>query len=129
MIPSLNANRNLRRAATAGFQDIIEVLDNSAWVYVARSGAASDPLLAELLSDRADTRAQFPSVRIFSVWQCREDGVLADAVSKLELPYVRYGQRQTQPATGRGWAHERLSHLGFPDGMEDSQRNLAPLAL
>ncbi len=128
-LEGLNANRNLRRAAAAGFQDILEVLDNAAWVYVARSGAASDPLLAELLTARASIRAEFPGVRVFSVWQCREDGVLADAVSKLELQYARYGPHQTQPATGRGWAHERLRHLGFPDGMADSQRDLPQQAL
>ena len=47
----MNANRNLRRAIGQGHLDIIEVLDNAAWVFVSRSGAA-----------RADAQARSPAV-------------------------------------------------------------------
>ena len=43
-LEGLNATRNLRRAIGRGYLDIIEVLDNSAFVSVSRRGRAKDPL-------------------------------------------------------------------------------------
>ena len=128
-LEGLNANRNLRRAAEAGYADIIEVLDNSAWVFVARSGASSDPALAELLSERAAIQADHKHISVYTVWQRRTQGQLADAVSKLELPYEAdsASRHESQPATGRDWAHRRLQESGFTAGMADSHRNLAAL--
>ena len=47
----MNANRNLRRALEQGSLDVIEVLDNAAWVFVSRSGAARVDVLHPLLTD------------------------------------------------------------------------------
>ena len=48
--------------------------------------------------------------RVYTVWQAREQGTLADAVSKLHLPYP------TADVTGRDWAHRRLQQLGYRSG-------------
>ena len=112
----LNANRNLRRAAVLGFVDVIEVLDNSSWVSVARSGVAKDDTLQALLADRRQIRADFPDLCVYSVWQPRERGVIADAVSKLNLPYAGAdipNLPEERPFTGSDWAHAALLEAGF----------------
>ena len=87
-LEGFNANRNLRRAAERGYRDVIEIIDNSAWVFNARSGASPDATLQRLLAERACLRSEFPDLRVFSVWQAREHDQLADALSKLVLEYT-----------------------------------------
>ena len=112
----MNANRNLRRALEQGSLDIIEVLDNAAWVFVSRSGAARADELHPLLTDRRQLLLRYPAARVYTVWQAREEGTLADAVSKLLLPYP------TADILGRDWAHHRLQRLGYSLGLQDSRR-------
>ena len=59
---------------------------------------------------------RYPAARVYTVWQAREEGTLADAVSKLLLPY------STADILGRDWAHHRLQRLGYPLGLQDSRR-------
>ena len=112
----MNANRNLHRAIGQGHLDIIEVLDNAAWVFVSRSGAARADALHPLLEERRLLLGNHPAVRVYTVWQPREAGTLADAISKLDLPYP------TPEVLGRDWAHDRLQTLGYPRGLQDSHR-------
>jgi len=112
----MNANRNLRRAIGQGHLDIIEVLDNAAWVFVSRSGAARADALHPLLEERRLLLEIHPTARVYTVWQAREAGTLADAISKLELPYP------TPEVLGRDWAHSRLQTLGYPMGLQDSRK-------
>ena len=124
-IEGLNANRNLLRAAEYGYTDIIEVLDNSSWVAVARSGRARDPVLQGLLQSRQDMRLSFPDVCVYSVWQPREKGTIADATSKLELQYEGAGLPslpRSRPITGRDWANAALLEAGFVDGLAPQHR-------
>ena len=119
-LEGLNANRNLRRAAEQGYSDVIEILDNSSWVAVARTGRASDPTLQALLADRQRIRAQFPDVCVYSLWQPREKGTIADAVSKLNLVYQGADLPNLpvlRPITGRDWAHAALLEAGFVGGL------------
>ena len=124
-LEGLNANTNLRRAAAAGFTDVIEVLDNSSWVSVARSGKANDDSLQGLLAERRRIRADYPHLCVYSVWQPREKGVIADAVSKLDLPYDGASLPSLpskRPVTGRDWADAALSEAGFEQGLEPAAR-------
>ena len=124
-IEGLNANRNLLRAAEYGYTDIIEVLDNSSWVAVARSGRARDSPLQGLLQSRQDIRSRFPDVCVYSVWQPREKGTIADATSKLELLYEGAGLpslSRSRPITGRDWANAALLEAGFVDGLAPRHR-------
>ena len=124
-IEGLNANRNLLRAAEYGYTDIIEVLDNSSWVAVARSGRARDPVLQGLLQSRQDMRLSVPDVCVYSVWQPREKGTIADATSKLELQYEGAGLPslpRSRPITGRDWANAALLEAGFVDGLAPQHR-------
>jgi hypothetical protein len=126
-LEGLNANNNLRRAAEAGFLDVIEVLDNSSWVSVARSGRAHDDSLQPLLAERRRIRADFPLLCVYSVWQPREKGVIADAVSKLTLLYDGAGLPNlptNQPITGNDWADAALINAGFPGGLDPTARIL-----
>lgn len=111
----MNANRNLRRALDQGYLDTIEILDNAAWVFVSRSGAARADALLPLLADRRQLLLRYPTACVYIFWQAREEGTLADAVSKLHLPYP------TADVTGRDWAHRRLQQLGYPGGLLDSR--------
>ena len=125
----LNANRNLQRAISAGFSDVIEVLDNQSWVFCARSGASSKPELQQLLAERRSILAEQEHVCVYTIWQPREHGWLADAISKLRLPYsepLPLSQQTTagvsgQPKclrSGEEWAREALTRLGFgPAGL------------
>jgi len=124
-LEGLNANRNLRRAADAGYNDIIEVLDNSSWVSVARSGVAKDDTLQTLLAERRQLRADFPDICVYSIWQPRERGVIADAVSKLHLPYNGAdipNLPNERPVTGKDWAHAALIEAGLVDGLDPASR-------
>ena len=124
----LNANRNLLRAARLGFLAVVEVLDNSAWVFLARSGASSNASLQGLLRDRAEILSSNPRIRVYPVWQSRDRGWLADAISKLPLPYpqpfpsslggTRTGAAlpagsQQSPLSGGEWAKQAMTRLGF----------------
>ena len=108
----------------AGFQDIVEVIDNSAWVFVARSGVSSKSELQELVAERRELLQSFPQAQTFPVWQAREHGWLADALSKSRLEYTEplptllreamsQGPDLAQHPRGRVWARHALSLLGF----------------
>lgn len=140
----LNANRNLMRAAALGYQDIVEILDNSAWVFLARSGASSNPSLQTLLQERADFLASEPSIRVFSIWQARERGWLADALSKFRLPYpeafpMSPGADDTErnspsrlaasTLSGEEWAREAMIRLGFAPTDLLTEQTRIPLAI
>ena len=63
----MNAKRNLRRAIGQGLLDIIEVLDNAAWGFVSRSGAARADALHPLLEERRLLLGNHPAVRVYTV--------------------------------------------------------------
>ena len=67
-LEGLTANRNLQRAIHADFLSIIEVIDNSAWVFIARSGATPDLQLQHLLHKRLQIIRASHDVRVYSVW-------------------------------------------------------------
>ena len=111
-LEGLNANQSLRTlvARFPGPLDVIEILDNASWVFVARSGRAADSTLQDLLNDRADIRREHPHLRVFSVWTARELGQLQDAVSKLDLPHPT----PTDSQSGHDWANHYLQSAGLP---------------
>ena len=110
-LEGLNATRNLDRAIAAGFKDIIEVLDNSAFVAVSRKGRAKDPSIQSLLATRHHTLSKNPQVVVYSLWYPREQGEWADALSKALLPYPT--QADAGSRTGLTWLNARLYDAGL----------------
>lgn len=124
-----NANANLQRALDLGFMDVIEVLDNSAWVFIARSGACRSAALSDLTTSRSQLLQQYDDARVYSVWQPREQGTLPDGISKLHLSYAAPPSSlagPTPPAgwTGRSWVDAELRARGHPAGLSDKDRLL-----
>jgi hypothetical protein len=122
-----NANTNLRRALALGYTDVVEVLDNAAWVFVARSGACRSAALAHQATERAAILAQHQNARIYSVWQPRERGTIPDGISKLDLPYQAPSTSQAglpPPGgwTGRSWVNAELQARGHATGLADAHR-------
>ena len=122
-----NANANLRRALELGYKDIIEVLDNSAWVFIARSGACHSEELTTEASERARLLTAHQDARVYSLWQPRERGTIPDGISKLDLAYTAPGTSQAGPApatgwTGRSWVDAELKARGHSTGLTDENR-------
>jgi hypothetical protein len=69
----------------AGF-DIVEVLDNKSAVQTLRRLGCRSTSLEDQLRYRLDILADLPvDTRVFTVWSCREDGTLADMLSKDDM--------------------------------------------
>ena len=62
---------------------------------------------------------------VYSIGQPRERGVIADAVSKLHLPYNGAdipNLPNERPVTGKDWAHAALIEAGLVDGLDPASR-------
>jgi hypothetical protein len=86
-LETANANASLEYAVVHfPGHIIVEVLDSQSSVHILRRLACSAPGLRPLLEHRSDILHLLDAQqRVLTVWTCREDGTLADQVSKHEL--------------------------------------------
>jgi len=102
---------------THGAVDILECLDNEAAVTVLTSSVTRMPELQHWVRQRMEFLQQHPSIRIFSVWNCREQGRIPDGISNGHTPYQPQGQFLNPDGvhswTGISWALHELRQRGF----------------
>jgi hypothetical protein len=86
-----NANCSLAAVARAyPHYDIIEVLDNQAAVHTLRRLACDSPSIERQIRYRLEILEVLPTdTRVFTLWSCREQGSLADMLSKDDLDGFR----------------------------------------
>jgi hypothetical protein len=98
----------------AGFEDIILVMDNEAWVSAGRLLSCRSAELTEQVIALARTLDAASHVRLFLVFHPREQGPEADAVSKAYI--VR-----ADGSSNLAWASAALQRRGF-EALTDANR-------
>jgi hypothetical protein len=108
----INANHTLEAVMIRYPQfDICEVLDNSAAVSCLKRFACDSPTLTQHMNFRQSLITHLQGRRrIFTFWSCREEGTLADMISKGKIRAFIRGLRQRGLAAP---AHNQLARRSF----------------